>query len=207
MGMTAKMRAIKEVDGDEVDVKATERGMLHNLPYKVVWTAKGYGWQAMATSAIAALVVRPSTTAAATLFNNSTDKNYVIERVMTHQLVSAAAESRFGIWLCVHPVGMTAPTNDITVRNNTRGLTAGTEGIFDNGATVVDDGWFPWGESRDVEPTGVLPGAQVCAEINGRIILPPTSAISAHIVASSVNEDFTIGFHWFAVPISEFKMG
>ena len=88
MGMTAKMRAIKEVDGDEVDVKATERGMLHNLPYKVVWTAKGYGWQAMATSAIAALVVRPSTTAAATLFNNSTDKNYVIERVMTHQLVS-----------------------------------------------------------------------------------------------------------------------
>lgn len=200
--MQAKIRAMKSSAGVEADVVSLESGILAVCPIQVLWTAKGYGRQAMATSAIAGLVVRPTTTAAATLYNNGSD-NFVMERAMVHQLVSGAAQSFAGIWLCVHPIGMTAPTNDITIRNSTAGKTAGTTGIFDNGATVVDDGWFPWGDSVQIEETGVLPGSQISAEIGGRIIIPPTAAISAHVVASSVDEDFTIGFHWFEVPTSE----
>ena len=115
--MQTKVRAVNQA-GTEVDLKATEGGILVNLPAAVLWTAKGYGYQAMSTSAIAALVVRPTTTAEFTLFNNESGggKHYVIERFMVHQLVSKAAEAFFGLWVCSHPVGMTAPTIDTYLR-------------------------------------------------------------------------------------------
>ena len=202
--MSALIKGTEVTDGGSVTLKATEGGLLIAVPPQIIWTAKGYGFQAMATSAIAGLVVRPSTTAAATLYNKSTTKLLIIERVMVHQLVSGTAQSMFGLWLCSHPAGMVAPTNDITVRNSTNGGSAGgSDTIFDNGATVADDGWFPWGDWGEVEATGVLPGCQLSAEIGGRIIIPPTGALSAHVVAGTVDEDFTIGFHWFEIPITE----
>ena len=201
--MQTKVRAMSAVDNDETDVKSTEGGVLHTTDQARIWTAKGYGWMAMATSAVASLIVRPTTTAIATLYNNTT-KNFVLERAFAHNLVSIA-DGQFGIWLCVHPVGMTAPTNDITVRNNTRGDVAGTEGIFDNGATVVDNGWFPWGENS-TSVTATVPGSLAQALICGRIILPPTAAISISVVAQTAVVTTCCGFHWFSVPTSEMKL-
>ena len=203
--MQTKIKGLNQ-SGAEQDVRVTDDGIVVTMTASQLWTAKGYGTQAMATAAIAGLVVRPTTTAAATLFNNESGagKHLVLDRVMVHQLVSGAAETRFGLWLCSHPTGMAAPTNDITVRNHTSGGAAGgSNSIFDNGATVVDDGWFPWDDSVSGEPTGVLPGGQISAAIGGKIIVPPQGGLSAHIVASSVNEDFTIGFHWYEVPEGE----
>lgn len=205
--MDVTLFGVRISTGQATSIKATRKGDLYvaqGLPSGAVLTAQGVGWQGQATAAIAGLVVRPSTTAAFTLWNGEAGggKSYVIERVMVHQLVSGAAESRFGLWLCSHPIGMTAVTADITAIKSTRGISSyGGNARLDNGATVVDDGWFPWGDSVDIEPTGVLPGAQICAEINGRIIVPPTAGLSAHVVASTVNEDFTIGFHWYEVQI------
>jgi len=201
--MQTKVRAISVVDNDETDLKSTEGGVLHTTDQARIWTAKGYGWLAMATAAVASLIVRPTTTAIATLYNNTT-KNFVLERAFAHNLVSIA-DGQFGIWLCVHPVGMTAPTNDITVRNNTRGDVAGTEGIFDNGATVVDDGWFPWGENS-TSVTATVPGSLAQALIRGQIILPPTAAISISVVAQTAVVTTCCGFHWFSVPVNEMKL-
>ena len=201
--MQTKVRAMSAVDNDETDVKSTEGGVLHTTDQARIWTAKGYGWMAMATSAVASLIVRPTTTAIATLYNNTT-KNFVLERAFAHNLVSIA-DGQFGIWLCVHPVGMTAPTNDITVRNNTRGDVAGTEGIFDNGATVVDNGWFPWGENS-TSVTATVPGSLAQAPIKGQIILPPTAGISISVVAQTAAVTTCCGFHWFSVPTSEMKL-
>jgi len=201
--MQTKVRAMSVVDNDETDLKSTEGGVLHTTDQARIWTAKGYGWMAMATSAVASLIVRPTTTAIATLYNNTT-KNFVLERAFAHNLVSIA-DGQFGIWLCVHPVGMTAPTNDITVRNNTRGDVAGTEGIFDNGATVVDNGWFPWGENS-TSVTATVPGSLAQALIRGQIILPPTAAISISVVAQTAVVTTCCGFHWFSVPTSEMKL-
>jgi hypothetical protein len=200
--MKSQIRAIKP-DGSEGDVKMSTGGTLYSINTPRVWTAKGYGWSAIATSAVAALVVRPSTTAAVTLFNNTT-KNFVIERAFSHNLVGVA-NSSYGIWVCVHPVGMTAPTNDITIRNSTSGLTAGTEGIFDVGATVVDNGWFPWGDAGHAV-TVTVPGGQIEAKIDGRIVLPPTSAISLQVVADTTSATFCSGLHWYSVPITEFAV-
>ena len=200
--MQTKVRGVQAVGGAEVDVKTTEGGVLHTMPIQRVWTAKGYGWSAMATAAVASLIVRPTTVAIATLHNN-TSKNFVIERVFAHNLVSIA-NGQFGIWLCVHPVGQTAPTNDITVRNSSSGLVAGTEGLFDNGATVVDDGWFPWGESN-YSVTATVPGSLAQALVEGRIIIPPTGGLSVSCVGQTAAVTVCVGIHWFSVPVSEFS--
>lgn len=187
--------------GDAVTLKSSEAGSLITIDQSVIWSTKGYRWSAMATSAVASLIVRPTTVAIATLYNN-TSKTFVIDTVFAHNLVSIA-NGQFGIWLCVHPIGMTAPTNDITVRNNSNGnFVAGTEGIFDAGATVVDNGWFPWGENS-TSVTATVPGSLAQALVNGRIIIPPTAAISASCVAQTAVVTVCMGFSWYSVPTSE----
>jgi hypothetical protein len=202
--MNKPIKATGAVSGQEVYTKSTEGGALHFTDQARIWTAKGYGWQAMATSAVASVIVRPSTTAIITFYNN-TSKNFVIDRVFAHNLVSIA-NGQFGIWLCVHPIGMTAPTNDITVRNSTSGLTAGTEGIFDNGATVIDNGWFPWGENS-TSVTATVPGSLAQALVDGKIIIPPTAALSASCVGQTAVVTVCMGLHYFSVPVSEMNLG
>jgi hypothetical protein len=154
----------------------------------------------MATAAVAALVVRPDTVAMATLHNNEPDagRSLIMDAAFAHNLVGTA-NAVYSIWLCVHPVGMTAPTNDITVRNSLSGRTAGNGAaatLFDNGATVVDNGWFPWGLSEHTV-TITTPGGVVVAPIDGRIIIPPKAGISLQVVANVTGATFTAGFRWF----------
>jgi hypothetical protein len=197
----ALIQATQTALGGVVPVKASEAGSLITITQQMIWTARGYGYQAMATTGVAPLVVRPDTTAMATLFNNTT-KNFVIERVFAHWLVPAAVTTAC-LWICVHSVGMTAPTNDITVRNSTSGQGTTPEGLFDNGATVVDNGWFPWFQDAYVL-TVTTPGGVLQGDVAGRIILPPTAAISMQVVASTAGVNrFCGGFHWFSVPSNE----
>lgn len=206
--MDAELKAQNSI-GADVAVKASDGGILHNLPYAVVWTAMGYGKQAMATAAIAALVVRPSTTSMLTIYNPSgNSKHLVIERAFAHNLVTAIEENG-GLWLCSHPVGMTAPTgNNITVRNSTNGQAAGGSGtIVDTAESISDDGWFPWGASEWTNLDGTVPGGQLEAQIGGRIIVPPGAGLSIHVVASTTVNTYTCGFHWFEVPRTELKVG
>ena len=201
--MALNLKGQSEIAETSVYIKTTANGETVVADITRIWTAKGYGWQAMATAAVAALVVRPTTVAMATLYNN-TSNNFVIERAFAHNLV-AVANSSYGIWLCVHPIGMTAPTNDITVRNSLSGKTTGSSGIFDNGATVLDDGWFPWG-GADKVVTVTVPGGQQVAEIAGRIIIPPTAALSLQIVGSTTSVTCTTGFMWYSVPTTQFAV-
>lgn len=202
--MITLIKGRSEVGADEVEAKVTEAGILHGIDASRVWTAKGYGRQVIATAAVASLIVRPTTVAIGTLYNNTSD-NFVIERVFAHNLVSIA-NGQFGIWLCVHPIGMTAPTNDITIRNKTNGQAAGTEGLFDNGATVNDDGWFPWGENS-TSVTATVPGSLAQALVDGRIIIPPTAGLSISSVAQTAAVTVCVGVHFFVVPVSKFTLG
>lgn len=202
--MQTKIRVINP-SGVEEDVKGTVGGAIYTANMARIWTAKGYGWSAMAVAAVASLIVRPDTVAIATFYNN-TAKNFIIERVFTHNLVSIA-DGNFSIWICVHPIGMTAPTNDITVRNNLNGnYPAGTEGMFDNGATVLDDGWFPWGYWATTV-TATMPGTVAQVNVDGRIIIPPTAAISLSAVAQTAVVTQCMGLTYFSVPQNEFSLG
>ncbi len=193
-------------DGELKTPLVTDGGITTTVPYQVIWTAKGFAYEAMATSALASLIVRPSTLSQLTLYNNTTNKHFVIERAFAHNLVSIA-NGQFGIWLCVHPAGMSIPAgNNITVRNSLSGLAANAAvGVVDTAEAVSDNGWFPWGENS-ASVTATVPGSLAQALVNGRIILPPTAGISIQVVAQTAVVTTTCGFHWFAVPEGELKV-
>ena len=200
------------VGGALAELKADREGGLlvsHSLPRYTEITRRGGGWSLMNTAALAALVIRPSTLSNFTLFNNNpsgSDLCYIIDRAFAFNLVSTAAQARSGLWLCVHPPGLVTPANDITARASSSGKVTANEAnaMGDTNMTVTDDGWFPWGPWSDVEPTGVLPGAIMVAEIEGRLIVPPQCGISTQVVSGVVGNTFTSGFSFY---VQKLKLG
>ena len=186
-------------------VQGAEDGSLFtsmSLPPYAEMARLGEGWSVMSTAAVAALVVRPSTLALITLWNGETTggKSYIMDRAFAHNLVGVA-NSSYGIWLCVHPAGMAAVTADITaIRGNTG---KGYNGLakVDVGATVVADGWFPWGNAGHAV-TVTVPGGQVEVLVDGRLIVPPSAGISLQVVADATGATFTSGFSWYEKKLS-----
>lgn len=191
-------------DGNVAINSRNEQLTASGLPAYTEMTRLGNGWSAMNTTALAGLVVRPTTVANFTVWNGEPQggKSYVVDRVFCHQLVSTADEARFGMWLCMHDHLMAEPTADITAFKGHSGKqNYGGAAVADTGATVVDNGWFPWGSSVSVEPSGVLPGAQIAVNVEGRLIVPPGAAISTQVVASLVGDEFTTGVSWYEVQL------
>ncbi len=160
---------------------------------------------AVATGAVASLVVRPSTLAAITIWNGEATggAHLVIDRIFSHQLVSHTAISYAGLWYCVHTGPTTKPANDIvTLRGSGDGGQPLSNTFVDVGATVVDDGWFPCGDSdNQVEVTSALPGSNLQWECNGRLIVPPLSALSVQVVSGHVANTYTSGVSWWRVQL------
>lgn len=155
---------------------------------------------AIATAAVAGLVVRPTTTAAITFWNGESPggKTLVMDRFFTHNLVSTTAQTFFGIWYCVHK-DMVRPTNDITTLRGT-GDGVGPNAnvvVVDVAATVIDDGWFPCGVAGEAEEVGVLPGSIAEWEVKERLTVPPGAGLSLQVVAGVVGDTFTTGAAWY----------
>lgn len=205
MAMKSLIRGVRGGgSGEEVTIKAERSGALHvnqALPPYTLLTALGKGYMVYNTNVLPALVVRPSTLAMLTLWNGESGGglSYIIDRVYAHQIVSGTgAESRWGIWLMIHPVGTGSVDADLTTIDSLRGIASyGGNARADNADAVADHGWHPWGDSVDVEPTTVLPGSQKDVRPEGRIVIPPGSAISVTVVASTVDEDFHVGIQWY----------
>ena len=63
--------------------------------------------------------------------------------------------------------------------------------------TVIDSGWFPWGNAFSKGAGGVVPHGAITAEVNGRLIVPPQCSLCLHVVSSLVGQTFTQGASWF----------
>ena len=209
MSVETILKGIRRGGGgdNEVRVNADRHGNLlvaQGLPPYAELTRLGGGYQAMSTTGVTGLVARPTVTALVTLWNGEPDGglSYVIDRAFAHNLVKTAAVTAFSIWLCVHPTGMAAPTDDITTKNSLSGKKGyGGRARFDVDATVAADGWFPWGNWGEGSATGVYPSAHVEAEVAGRIILPPSAGLSLQVVVSITATTFTAGFAWYEVQL------
>lgn len=193
-------------NGELVRAKASpEGGMLVTPTFspEIELTRRGNGLMAITTTAVAGLVDRPTTAALATLVNNEPGggKSYIIDAFLAFMLVSGAAIGFGTVWACVHPVGRAdAITDNITARGNLTGKPINNPGqsIFGIDDTVTNDGWFPWGHVAMTDAVvGTIPGGGTEIPVNGKIILPPTAAVSLHVVTSSTNEDFTVGVRWY----------
>ena len=176
------------------------------LPHEEI-TRLGGGWGTMATSAVAALVVRPTVTAAFEIFNAHPlgGKSLVIDRIFSHWLVQSttALGSGAGIYAMVTTTKAAPATGNFVIAS-TRGKRAGADStsgspvIAAAGTTVVDNGWFPYGFTVKHESAGaVVPGGVLEAIIQGRLIVPPQCSLCLHVVSGYVADTFTSGATWF----------
>jgi hypothetical protein len=198
------------LDGNPALAVDSSQLVTQSLPPYTELSRQGFGWQGMSTSAIAALVVRPSTTAAFTLFNNSSASSprvYVIDRVGAFNLVTTDAVESWSIWGCVHP-SIAVGTADITAIKSYSGVSsyAGAARL-DNGATVTDDGWFIMSTNGVVgNSSTTTPGNALVHETGGRFIVPQGGAFSLHVVASVVGATFTHLIGWYEIPTSQLSV-
>lgn len=204
--MGTLLKAIRGGDGaGEVDVKADRAGNLHiaeMLPGGALLTGEGSSYTAITTTAVAALVDEPTNAALFTLYNGEAAGGlcYIIERVFAFMDISSAAAARWSLWAIVQPVGTTAVAQDITLINNIRGVdNYGGNARLGVGDAVVNNGWSPWSSSQESVELDSLSGPAVSVDVAGRMVIPPTAAVSLHVVSSSVDEDFNVGFQWSEV--------
>ena len=157
----------------------------------------GLGWATMATSAVAALVVRPTTTAAFELFNNNVagGPSFIIDRLFSQWLVSTAAAASAAIWAMV-TAPKSAPSSASLAVTGNYGKSYGGNAVNAVGTTVVANGWYPYGPSVSGSGTATPSGSWE-AQIEGRLIVPPQCSLCVHVVASLVGDTFCSGASWF----------
>jgi hypothetical protein len=170
----------------------------HGLPSGAEMVRKGNAWGCMSTSAVAGLVVRPSTTAALELWNGypTGGKSLIIERLFWFNLVSTNVIEGFSGWAGVASVKASPSSASLVTRGNSGKPYTGPV-VNAVGTTVVDPGWFPWGNAYQKGAGGVVPFGAITAEVNGRLIVPPGCALCMHVVSSLVGQTFTQGAMWY----------
>lgn len=168
------------------------------LPPYTEMVRRGSAWATMSTSAVAALVVRPTTVAAFEIFNGyaSGGKSLIIDRLFWHNLVSTNVIESFTGWAAVTAAKAAVTSGSFVVRGAS-GKSYGGAVIAAASTTVLDSGWFPWGGGFTKGAGGVVPHGAICAEVNGRLIVPPQCSLCLHVVASLVGQTFTQGASWF----------
>lgn len=176
-----------------------------SMPAYAELTRLGKGWSTISTAAVAALVVRPSTTAAFEIYNPAgSGVSLIIDRMFWFNLVSTNVVEGFSGWAQVSTPARiaAAPTNgSFAVRGNS-GNAYGGGVIAAASTTVVDSGWFPWGNAYNKGAGGVVPMGALSVNVEGRLIVQPGGSLSLHVVSSLVGDTFTQGASWYERAIS-----
>lgn len=160
-------------------------------------TRRGTMWSTISTSAVAALVVRPSTVASVEIFNGypGGGPSLIVDRIFGFNLVATAVNSNAGLWAMVtSPKAACAST--LTVSSHRGQLAYGGQVVVAVGTTVVTNGWFPWG-SNYIAPSAAAPGGILEAQVTGRLIVPPQCSLCLHVVGSIVGDTYTEGASWY----------
>jgi hypothetical protein len=169
------------------------------LPPYTEMARKGSGWSVMSVLAVAGLVVRPSTVAAFEIWNGyaTGGKSLIIDRLFWFNLVSTNVIEGFSGWAQV-TAAKAAPAAgaNVIVRGNTGKAYPGPV-IAALGTTVIDSGWFPWGNAYNKGAGGVVPFGAISAHVEGRLVVPPQCSLCLHVVSSLVGETFTQGASFF----------
>ena len=171
----------------------------HGAPDYMEIRRRGNGYSTMATAAVAALVIRPTTVAALEIYNNSPTHTMVVDRLFSHNLVGVA-NSAFGIYAMVTTL-KAAPTDAALAINSLSGKPIPTKLVYTAASTtVVDNGWFPYGE-WGANVTITTPGPTLNALICGRLLVPPSCSLCLHVVATTTGATFTSGAAWDMVKL------
>ena len=206
MSLATVVKGLVRGGGDvERRLELSEYGDLliaKGLPDYTDLTRRGLGYGTMATAAVAGLVVRPTTIAALEIFNNMETKSLVIDRIFTQWLVTTAVVESAILYAMV-TLPKAAPTDAALAVNSLAGKAATTRDVLTAASTtVVDNGWFPWGEAFSKAAGGVVPHGGIVAEVKGRLIVPPRCSLCLHVLASLVGDTFTSGATWYKMKLT-----
>ncbi len=187
--------------GLKVAIKSTIGGDLYvaqSLPPYAVLTASGAGAICQMTTAAAGTTTIPTTTAIATLWNGQAGggKSLIIDRIFCNTEAYDSLDNFFFIWVCMHPTGMTAPTDDGAIKNLIGGAYGGSA-KFDSAATVVNDTWHSWGNSLRSDEANAQGMSNIDIPIEGRLIVVPGGGISFHIGCNDSNLTGQVGVSWY----------
>ena len=212
MAVGTLLNAIARVTGQPRQIHANERDELltsNGLPHYTESTRKGQRMATMATAAVAALVVRPTTTAALEIFNNTgaigPAMAMIVTRLFTHELVTSTTGLGGGAGLyAMITTPKAAPTDAALAINSLSGKPAPTKVVLTAASTTVaDNGWFPYGVHIKKESAGaVVPGGGAEALIDGRLIVPPGCSLCLHVVSGYTGDTFTSGAEWVFEPLT-----
>ena len=189
-------------------VALNERGeqlTAQGLPSGTDYARAGKSWATMSTSAVAALVVRPSTTAAFEIFNGyaAGGKSLIIDRLFWFNLVTITLAEAASGWVAVTAAKAAVTTGSFVVRGSS-GRSYGGPVICAASTTVIDSGWFPWANLVMARPVtaAITPMGVALADVAGRLIVPPQCSLCLHAVASVVGQTFTQGASWIEEQIT-----
>ena len=179
------------------------------VPRYTEMARKGDGYSTMATAAVAALVVRPGTTAALEIQNVTPGKIMVIDRLFSHALVTSTTGLGGGasIYAMVsRPAPVLITDAPLTINSLSGKAVLGKQVFAAASTTVVDNGWFPYGSSLKKESAGaVVPGGTLEALIEGRLVVPHMCSLCLHVVSGYTGDTFTSGAAWYFVDDDEIE--
>lgn len=190
----------------QATVQLNERGeqfVAAGLPRGAELVRQAKAWATMSTSAVAGLVVRPTTTAAFEIFNGyaTGGKSLIIDQLFWFNLVSTNVIESFSGWAAVTAAKAAVTSGSFVVRGSS-GQGYGGPVIAAASTTVIDSGWFPWTNAFSKGAGGVVPHGAVIAEVDGRLIVPPQCSLCLHVVSSLAGQTFTQGARWYEEQIT-----
>ena len=155
----------------------------------------------MRTDEVACVTAIPTTTAAHTLWNGESagGKSYVIDRLTWQCTTSAAAASAFALVAVVNKAAATsapstADTQAQTVYTTGKGYAGKAKPSHT--VTVVDDVWFPVGNSSTPSALTGTVGVSIDVDLRGMIVLAPGYVMGVSCVAANTTAKGKLSF-WF----------
>lgn len=170
-------------------------------------TRAGRAFETHTTTAVAAVVARPTTAVMLAVYNNEPDggRSYIIDHAWALLEAGTAAAGQFTILQALGQVREAVPTDAALAINQRNGMghkdtlartilnaTAlpGTTGIAGNWSVA------PGQTSTGKPGAGATPGGFAQAAIDGRVIVPPGRYYALHVMADVIGSTFTVGLGW-----------
>lgn len=155
----------------------------------------------MRSDEVACVTAIPTTTAAHTLWNGESagGKSLILDRITWQCTTSAAAASAFALVAVVNKASTasapaTADTQAQTVYTTGRGYAGKAK--TSHTVTVVDDVWFPLGQSTTPSALTGTVGVTIDVSLGGLIVLAPGYVMGISCVAVNTTAKGKVAF-WF----------
>ncbi len=205
--METKVRMINKITGVPQDVQGSESGDMFiqygSADYEEI-TRDGYAFTAITTTATAPVIAVGTTTAGIGLYNSAADggKSLIIDAVFAICVTTEAALGQASLIYVVGQTRVAALAGGIVIRKaNGMGPTTESVALATEGGAILDAvtgvaiGWMPIG-SVVYHMVASLVGANLWADVGGRIIVPPGRQFGLTVLEADVTATWNCGVAW-----------